>query len=83
MLSKCFVCNIKVSEDAAADPSKRLEVTETELQLMLEVDASQTRNERPVEENCQLEEGRESEGETRQVQPLGKKNGKGGQFNTY
>lgn len=59
-----------------------LEVTETELQLMLEVDAGQTDTERPMEGNCQLEEGRESEGETHQRQHMRKKNCKGNRFNT-
>lgn len=50
---------------------------------MLEVDAGQTDNESPMEGNCQLEEVRESEGETCQRQQLSRKNCKGDLFNIF
>lgn len=77
------VVTLSVTQCAAEDPSKRLEVTETELKLMLEVDAGQTDKERPMEGNCQLEEDRDSEGETLQRQRSGRKNCRGDQFITF
>lgn len=74
---------LSVTQGAAEDPSKRLEVTETELKLMLEVDAGQTDKERPMEGTCHLEEDRDSEGETLQRQRSGRKNCRGDQFITF
>lgn len=82
LLLKVCICHFYVPQGAAEDPSKRLEVSETELQLMLEVDAEVAANERPAEGSCQLLEERDSEGETHQRQRLARKNGKGNGFDT-
>lgn len=76
------VVTFSVTQGAAEDPSKRLEVTETELKLMLEVDAGQTEQEKSMEGKYQVEEDRDSEGETLQRQHLGRMNCRGEQFIT-